>query len=520
MQPIDATTKQVKFKDIDRSDRARIEYPDIDQLAHSLYVQGFIHPITINQNAVLIAGGRRSAAIDHLLENSDEYPYAEAHPDMRGLLKHGVLHNGIHFNLKPTTSEDHLRELELIENVQRHNFTWQEEVIAIAKIHKLKRKEAILDENYSWGTAETGRLLKISKASVSYATTVASHLEDPDSPLWSADGLTSALQLIASQKFDEGTKMLVEKAQSRAKTLPNIATHKPDTPPADDFFSTFSPDTDEGGHMNAMAEPSLDGDSFACAQMEKESHSTVEHDQSIALASSMVKHMNCVDFFEQLPAGSVDCIITDPPYGIDMANLSQTNTGQHDIDRIAETHGVEENMSDFESWLRGCYKIMKETGYCIWWCDITQFEYIKALAKEVGFKVQSWQLTWVKTSNCLNQRAEYNFTKNTEIAIVMRKGDARLLKAQGSSVWQGALTAEDKDKFAKHPFIKPDQLWGWLLDAVALPGSVVCDPFSGVGSSTLAAFRRGYQVLNCEIDEVHYSQQINNLAGLINEMKG
>ena len=163
---------------------------------------------------------------------------------------------------------------------------------------------------------------------------------------------------------------------------------------------------------------------------------------------------------------------------------------------------------------------MKDTGFCVWWCDVSQFEYIKALAEEVGFKVQSWPLTWHKTSACINQRAEYNFTKNTEIAIVLRKGDARLLSAQQSSVWSGGMTPTDKAKFAKHPFVKPDPLWAWLFEAIALPGSTICDPFSGVGSMTLAAFSRGYQPVCCELDPTHYNQQITNLSELIPTMQG
>ena len=506
----------VLFSTVNREDRQRIHYPDIEELANSLYKDGFIHPISLNQMGVLIAGGRRSAALDHMFAHPDDYPYASAHPDMRGLLRSGELYLGLHFTLKQTASDAHREELELIENVQRENLTWQEECLAVSRIHRLKQSHSLIEEDGTWGQRETGRLLKTSAASVNYAVSLAKHLSDPDSPLHSCSNMTEALQRLASNKFDEANKMLVEKARARSSVLPDMST----TPKADDgFFSTFNPSVSDDG---TQVEPAPYGpaggimiDGVDGPEHMSESSSETKPDNSDAIARSMVHNMDCIDFFKHLGTNSVDHVICDPPYGIDMSFLQQTNTGQQNIERVADTHDVAQNESDFKPWLQGCYDIMKDKGFCVWWCDVVQFENIKALAKEVGFKVQNWPLTWVKTSNCLNQRAEYNFTKNTEVAIVMRKGDARLPAAQSGCVWSGALTPTDKDTFNKHPFIKPDALWGWLLDAIALPGSVVADPFSGAGSFTLAAFKRGYQPVASEIDEVHYNQQVNNLATVL-----
>lgn len=525
---IDPTTTFFSFSKVDREARARIEYPNIEQLADSLYSQGFIHPIALNQAGILVAGGRRSAALDHLFANPEKYPAASADPDMRRLLEDGRLMKGVHFSLKITESEDHLRELELIENVQREQFTWQEECIAISRIHSIKRRDAVLNKD-TWGQRETGRLLKTSAASINYAVRIASKLSDKDSPLWQASSITEALQMLTTEKFDEANRLLVTQAKNRASILPEIKLTK-----GSDFFATFTPSADEGDHVELRRAPygpegavmtdDINGpETIAFPQSGLVSEPDLDdhiaaHQTAHHLATQLVYNMDCIDFFKHLGPASVDHVVCDPPYGIDMRNLSQTNTGQDNIDRIADTHDVQENEKAFAAWLKGCHYIMKESGFCVWWCDISQFERIKTLAVEAGFKAQSWQLTWHKTTNCLNQRAEYNFTKNTEIAIVLRKGDARLLSAQPSSVWSGGLTLEDKTKFAKHPFIKPAPLWKWLLDAVALPGSVVADPFSGVGSSTLEMFRLGYQPRCCEIDVDHYNQQIVNLTGLITDL--
>jgi DNA modification methylase len=203
-----------------------------------------------------------------------------------------------------------------------------------------------------------------------------------------------------------------------------------------------------------------------------------------------------------------------------MKMLAQPTQGQQDIDRVEETHDVAKNMEDFPIWLAGCYKILKDKGFCVWFCDQAQWQYLYDHAIATGFKVQRWPFVWVKTTSCMNQRAEYNFTKATEIAMIMRKGDARLVCAQQTNYWLGGNTPEDKAAGVNHPFIKPLLLWQHLLKAIALPGSTICDGFSGVGSSTRAMLMAGYTPLVCELDENHYAQQLQNICKVYCEQKG
>lgn len=238
------------------------------------------------------------------------------------------------------------------------------------------------------------------------------------------------------------------------------------------------------------------------------------------LVTKLVHNMSFEDFCDQVPAGSYDGILCDPPYAIDMKNIKQTGTGQKDIDRVADTHDVESNLADIPRWLACCYKILKDKTFCVWFADEEIRPYICEEAVKVGFKVQRWSFVWCKTSACSNQRAEYNFTKKTEIAIIMRKGDARLIKQQPTNWWAGQLTPEDQAAGVNHPFIKPKELWQTLLAAIALPGSTIVDGFSGVGSGTRAMMLAGYTPIGVEIDPNHYAQQMQNLVKTYCELNG
>jgi hypothetical protein len=144
---------------------------------------------------------------------------------------------------------------------------------------------------------------------------------------------------------------------------------------------------------------------------------------------------------------------------------------------------------------------------------MTHWETLRQHAEDLGFKSQRWPLLWIKTHSCLNQAAQYNFTKNFEVALVLRKGLGTLIKPQASSYWLGTNTAE-RNLFHGHPFVKPTELWQWLAGAVALQGQIIGDPFSGVGSAPRSFLLKGYDIRTVELDEIHHSQQINVLSSV------
>ena len=515
----------IPFTSIDRADRIRVDYGDLTSLAESLYTNGFIHPICIDLvTHQLIAGGRRSAALDHLLKmaKTEATEWGPPHPSMELFLTTGNLEYGIHYTTKSTESQEEVSFLELVENVQRHNLSWQEEMISIAKIHRLKDRQAILSRRDKWNQTKTGALLGLPQASISYALSFAADLANPDHPYWKCSTATEALQLRAKEEHDAASKLLADRVRLKAETLPTI-TGVPTTSTPTSFIQSFNPALFSPGGIESIDFGAEFGTPTVPQPLPNITLSEPDKDQraeAYGVVTKLIHNIRFEDFCAQAPAGCVDHILCDPPYAIDMKNLAQPTQGQQDIDRIAETHDVKTNMEDFPVWLAGCYKLLKDKGFCIWFCDAMQWQYIYDHAIKTGFKVQRWPFVWAKTTSCMNQRAEYNFTKATEFAMIMRKGDARLVCAQQTNYWLGGLTPEDKAAGVNHPFIKPLALWQHLLKAIALPGSTILDGFSGVGSSTRAMMLAGYTPLVCELDENHYAQQLQNICKVYCEQKG
>lgn len=514
----------IPFATIQRDDRVRQDHGNIQSLAEDIFVNGLIHPICITPDNVLIAGGRRSKALEYILANHQtmraDTEIGEIHPDMDEFVLSGLLHFGRTYTHKTPTDIGNLAELELIENVQRHNFSWQEEVIAVARIHQIRVNQKAVDRS-AWTQLQTGRLLGKSRASVSYCLDLAKHLRDESSPIWKCSGVVEAMQYLAKLQHDAASVMLAEQVKAKASTIPtNVVPSEASAAELAQFVQKFDPTV-----FNSAANITAPVDEYGPPSTPAESASIVSDNQKLIgeameVATRIVHHMDCLDFFKLLGKESVDHVITDPPYAIDMNMLAQSTQGQANIDRIEDTHDVVQNMEDFPKWLQGCWDILRPKGFCVWFCDQMQWQYLYDHATRIGFKVQRWPFVWVKTSSCINQRAEYNFTKATEIAMVMRKGDGRLTSAQGTNYWLGGNTPEDKAAGVNHPFIKPEALWNTLLKALALPGCTIAEPFSGVGSGTRAMLRSGYMPVTCEKDAAHYAQQVNNVAKVYCEMNG
>lgn len=130
-------TDKVQMISIDKitwDTRYRKDLGNINELAESIKEKGILQPITVNQDLVLLAGERRLTAAKQA-----------------GLTKIPAL---IRDQSKMEDATIDLREVELIENVFRKDFTWVEHANLIAEIDKLCR-----EKNVDWSVRKTAQLI-------------------------------------------------------------------------------------------------------------------------------------------------------------------------------------------------------------------------------------------------------------------------------------------------------------------------------------------------------------------------
>lgn len=433
-------------------DRQRKNFVDIDKLAKSLARFGLLHPVVLDADNTLIAGERRLRAAQSLGWTN------------------------IPFNRRDQLTDIEKQELELEENVNRQDLSWQERVCAVARIHNMKRTSATLTGE-EWTLEQTGALVGMAMCRVWYAVEVAKLLNKNDEEVKKALCLTDAIKILVSRREKEAAALLSKQVTSRPAPLAT-ASVLDDL----DLLDELSANEDE-----VSVPPPSDLDKW------------------IQRRCFFCDSMN---FMASMTDASVDHIYTDPPYAIDMHNLDQNGSGQ-DTSRVEAEHEVKPNKELLAEFIGRSYHVLKETGFLVMWCDQDVWDYLKQRAIEVGFQVQRWPLIWCKTDTCKNQMAYHNFTKSTEIAMLCRMPKARLITTRGMNYWTGP---NDKDEYKTlHPFWKPIALHRWILSAIALPGSTILDPFAGEGSIPTACCKSGYDFIAIEKVDIHYAQLTENI---------
>jgi ParB/RepB/Spo0J family partition protein len=137
---------EVPIGDIKVGTRFRQDYGDLERLAESIKRYGLIQPLAVDAAYNLLAGGRRYAGA--LLVGLEKVP-VRVIEQLDELTK---------------------REIELEENIERKDLSWQEEVSLKKEIDELKRaKFGSFEDNRAtgWSSAKTAELLGESPANLS-----------------------------------------------------------------------------------------------------------------------------------------------------------------------------------------------------------------------------------------------------------------------------------------------------------------------------------------------------------------
>ena len=476
-------TSTIALADVIVKDRIRADLGDIEELAESIAREGLLQPIVIDDQNRLVAGGRRYTAFTLLNSNK----VACENPDLYARVPYVRLGQ-----LSPSRKV----MLELEENWRRKAMTWQENVIGIAMYHKAAVSNARA-EGDSWSQQLTGKLLGMNQAKVSVALTIAKHIQRaPTGPIAKAENLTQAVEILAKLTLDKATAERAARFKAKQAVVPSPTSCSVPSNSASD--TGCLPNT--SGAAAPIYRPSIIsqlsnelGAGLAATAGAKSPLVPKE-----ALVNFYAHIGDCLDYIRNYAASGkikFNHIITDPPYGIDMANLDTDAS----IERVRETHEVVSNLELLREFLRLSYDVIAEDGFLCLWYDLDHHEKLLTWAREVGWRPCKWPLVWCKTSSCVNSQAQYNITKATEVCMFLRRSEKSVLRKKGTVNW---FTAH-ADSSGTHPFVKPFEAWKRVIELVSDEGQTILDPFAGEGSCLYSAFKLGRLPAGIEIDEKH-----------------
>ena len=191
-----------------------------------------------------------------------------------------------------------------------------------------------------------------------------------------------------------------------------------------------------------------------------------------------IHNQDCSEGLKSIEDNSIDCIIIDPPYGINIC--SNGSLGGEKLAKVKD-YGVQE--WDKSIPLKEC------------------FDEIKRVSKNQIIFGGNYMTDFLRPSPCWvvwDKDNTGNFFADCELAWTSFNKSVKRLKHRWNGMLQENMSWKEK---RHHPTQKPVRLGRWLIETFANEGDKIFDPFAGSGSFLLASKQKGFDFVGCEINK-------------------
>lgn len=407
--------KIVSLDSIKVGDRFRKEYKDIPNLVVSISINGLIQPLAVSEGKDgtynLLAGGRRYMACQKVKSIREKGVPVRIYPD--------------------SITEKDARAIELAENIDREDLTWQEEVALKAEVHRLQCEIHGLKntkEGEGWTQGKTAELFGVSQAKISTDLDLAEFVEAiPE--LKEAKTKDDAIKVMKKTVRDHKRRKVVEALKEERAKKPEMA------------------------------------------QQEE-----------------LVRGYNIGDFLikaKDIEKESVNLVELDPPFSINLTDIKRYKS------RFAQlVSSYEEKSTDiYPEWIKAIlqesYRILKPNSWLLlWFAPDPWFELMHNIAQSVGFEGNKIPAIWDKLRPGQCNTPKRYLASSYEMFFYFRKGDARIVKEGRSNVYSyRPVPSQHKE----HATEKPVELYEDLLATFVTEGAHIASPCLGSGNVLLAA---------------------------------
>lgn len=207
---------------------------------------------------------------------------------------------------------------------------------------------------------------------------------------------------------------------------------------------------------------------------------------------------DCLELLRDIPDGSVDMVLTDPPYMIN------TKSAGGKINPWADYCNAS---FWYAEWMRQARRILKDTG-CLWsFLNWRSFVTFQKAACDIGWPIES-VLVWDKC--CIGTGGTKGLRPSYELVALWDMPDFKISN-RGLYDIQRFKWASTKPH--GHPAEKPVDLLRWIVEQCTRPGDTVCDLFMGSGSTGVACVNTGRDFIGMELDSEYYKIACGRIDG-------
>lgn len=229
-----------------------------------------------------------------------------------------------------------------------------------------------------------------------------------------------------------------------------------------------------------------------------------------------IKEGDCIEIMKTMPAGSIDAVVTDPPYGINFKRPKDRKNQFEDIDNDADF-----DMKWQVSWMKACKRLLKEDRHIYVFCSEQHVGEFREAIVEAGFNLKR-MLIWRKGVDRISHDGEkvsdsgYHglgdmtgaYMTTTELILHAAKGKRDLQRGPKENV----INVEGLRKMKYHPTEKPTGILRELILDGTKEGEVVLDPFGGSGSTGQAAKEENREAILIELNPKYIQAEEARLA--------
>ncbi len=233
---------------------------------------------------------------------------------------------------------------------------------------------------------------------------------------------------------------------------------------------------------------------------------------------------DCLEIMAAIPENSVDLVFADPPYFLSNGGITCHAGKMVSVDKgdWDKSRGADGNHGFNRAWLAAAQRILKPNG-SMWVSGTAHVIHSVGFAmQQLGFKLLN-DISWVKPNPPPNLSCRY-FTHATETIIWAAKNkksrhtfNYKLMKEanrgkQMKSVWEIKPPEKWEKHFGKHPAQKPVALLERILLASTNERDIVLDPFSGSGTTAVAALRTRRGAIGLELSYEYLTVTLQRIS--------
>ena len=221
---------------------------------------------------------------------------------------------------------------------------------------------------------------------------------------------------------------------------------------------------------------------------------------------------DCLERMKEIPDGSVDLILTDPPY-----NIARDNNF-HTMGRAGIDFGEWDKGFDLFSYIDGLSRICTKNANVVIFNDWKNIGEIAKYAESKGFVIKD-MLRWEK-SNPMPRNRDRRFVVDYEVAVWLTMPKAKWVFNRQNNTYdrpcfKGSLTPSSEKTW--HTTQKPVWLMENIISTLSNEADTVLDLFMGSGSTGVAAINLNRKFIGVEMDEGYFNIAVERINMIVNQ---